>query len=70
MLSLGNYVLLFQKGVFVFGAVLYVIFSMVVVKQVSTMSKNVSDKFNPILISLSYIHFVLAILFVLFTLTL
>jgi hypothetical protein len=61
------YFLLAQKTFFILCAILYFIFSLVVVKQVTTMSKDVKDKFNPILITFSYLHLVFAALLILMT---
>jgi hypothetical protein len=66
--QINQYIQILEKSSFVLGAVLYVIFAMVVVKQVGTMSKNVNDKFNPILIAFSYIHFAFAVFLVFLTL--
>ena len=57
----GGYLFLLEK-IFVFlGTGVYLIFAVIVVKQVSMMSKNVYDKFNGVLIVFSYIHLALAI---------
>ncbi|MFA5749972.1 MAG: DUF5657 family protein [Candidatus Shapirobacteria bacterium] len=52
------YFLLVQKFFFIACSFLYFIFALIVVKQVTSMSKNVHDKFNPILISFSFIHLI------------
>lgn len=62
------YLLLIQKSFFVLGAILYLIFSLVVVKQTSMMSRNVKDKFNSVLITFSYIHLAFSIFLVFLTL--
>ena len=62
--GLNNLLVLAEKLFGVLGAIIYLIFSLVVVKQVGTMSKNVKDKFNGILIAFSYIHLAAAILLV------
>lgn len=54
------YFLLAQKTFFVLCSIFYSIFALVVVKQVTSMSKNVTDKFNSILISFSFIHLIFA----------
>ncbi len=56
------------KFFFVLGAVLYFIFSLVVVKQATSMSKNVYDKFNAFIIAFSFIHaaFAFVLIFVTF----
>jgi len=61
---------IFEKAIFVVGGILYLIFAFVVVKQVATMSRNIVDKFNSVLIIFSYIHLIFAILLVLFVLIL
>lgn len=52
---------------FLLGSVFYVVFAIVVVRQVAMMSKNVYDKFNSILIIFSYLHLAFAIFLVLLT---
>lgn len=52
------------------SALLYLVFAVVVVKQVTTMSKNVSDKFNAILVAFSYLHLVFALVLLLLTVVL
>jgi hypothetical protein len=66
--QINQYLQILEKASFVLGAVLYVIFAMVVVKQVGTMSKNVNDKFNSVLIAFSYLHFAFAVFLVFLTL--
>jgi hypothetical protein len=68
MLPFTNYLLLAFKFFFVLGAVLYFIFSIVIVKQTTTMSQNVSDKFNPFLIAFSYLHLLFAFSLIILTL--
>lgn len=60
---------LLEKFLGIAGSVIYLIFALVVVKQVNTMSKNVKDKFNSILNTISYIHMLGAILLVFLALT-
>jgi hypothetical protein len=54
--QINTYTLLLGKSSFVLGALLYFVFALLVVKQTTTMSKNVNDKFNSILITFSYLH--------------
>jgi hypothetical protein len=61
------YLLAAQKTFFVLCAVLYFIFSLIVVRQVTTMSKNIKDKFNSILVGFSYLHLVFAVGLILMT---
>ncbi len=63
-----DYILFIQKGFFIVLALIYTIFAIVIVRQVSLMSKNVQDKFNYVLIVFSYIHLALSILLTIFTL--
>jgi len=57
----GGYLFWLEK-VFVFlGVGVYLVFAIIIVKQVSMMTKNVYDKFNGVIITFSYIHLVLAI---------
>ena len=54
--GLENYFFLFTKVFFILASILYAVFALIVVKQVTSMSKSVTDKFNPILIIFSYLH--------------
>jgi hypothetical protein len=56
------YLLLTSKIFFLACSGLYFVFSLIVVKQVTSMSKSVKDKFNPILISFSYLHLIFSII--------
>lgn len=64
-LGLENYFLKFIKIFFIIFSVLNLIFSLIVVKQVTSMSKDINDKFNFILISFSYLYVILSILLIL-----
>lgn len=67
--DLNTYLLIIVKIFAVIGAILYLIFAAIVVKQVNMMTKNVSDKFNAILITFSWLHLLFAVFFVFLTLT-
>ena len=67
--NLGNYLNIAEKIFGTLGAAVYFIFALIVVKQVGTMSKNVKDKFNGILILFSYLHLALAIILVFLAVT-
>ena len=58
------------KGAFILGSVIYLIFAGIIVKQVNTMTKNVKDKFNLLLISFAYIHFFFTVFIIFLILTL
>jgi hypothetical protein len=59
-----------EKGFFILGALIYLIFSIIVVKQTTTLSKNVHDKFNGVLVAFSFIHLAFSFLLVFFTIVL
>ncbi|HPT66388.1 MAG TPA: hypothetical protein PK257_03740 [Candidatus Woesebacteria bacterium] len=63
--GLENYFFIITKIFFISCSILYLIFSLIVVKQVTSMSKSVTDKFNPILILFSFIHLGFSILLIL-----
>jgi hypothetical protein len=65
-----NYFLIIIKGFFIIGSILNLIFSFIVVKQVTSMSKNIIDKFNYFLIIFSYIYLIISFVLVLTTLAL
>lgn len=56
-----KYFILLERIFAIMGVGLYLIFAIVILKQVSMMTKNVYDKFNVIVIIISYIHLALAI---------
>jgi hypothetical protein len=65
MFGVENVLTIAVKVVAVAGTIIYFIFSLVVVKQVTAMSHNVKDKFNGILIVFSYIHLLFSVLLML-----
>ena len=65
MISQLNALMLLAGKLFaILGTILYLIFSIVIVKQVTSMSQNVHDKFNSILIAFSYLHLAFSIFLV------
>jgi len=66
--EINSLMLLAQKLFFVLGAIFYLFFSIVVVKQTTMMSKNVKDKFNAVLITFSYLHLGFSVFLILLTL--
>jgi len=68
MIDYQNIFQIVQKIFAILGTVIYLIFAIVMVKQVSTMSQNVYDKFNAILKIFSYLHLLLSIALVLLAL--
>ncbi len=67
-LEFNHYLLLLGKSCFVIGSVIYLIFAIVVVKQVLMMTKNINDKFNGILVVFSYLHLAFSVFLILLTL--
>lgn len=61
MFDINIYLSILERIFAVIGTGVYLIFAIVIVKQVSMMSKNVYDKFNSVVIIFSYIHLVLAV---------
>ncbi|MDP4010043.1 MAG: hypothetical protein Q8P53_03625 [Candidatus Shapirobacteria bacterium] len=47
---------LIQKLFLIFLSVFYFIFAIIITKQISILSKSIKDKFNSILITVSYVH--------------
>ncbi|MEK7528122.1 MAG: DUF5657 family protein [Patescibacteria group bacterium] len=53
---MGNLLMIVEKILATLGTIIYVVFALVIVKQVTTMSNHVKDKFNGVLIVFSYLH--------------
>lgn len=51
---------IFLKVFAIIGGIFYFVFSLIVVKQVSSLSKNIQDRFNGLIVSASYIHLIFA----------
>jgi hypothetical protein len=66
--NFSTYLALTQKISFTLGSLIYLIFAIIVVKQTTMMSHNVNDKFNPILITIAYLHLAFSAFIVFFTL--
>lgn len=56
--NFNDYFFGITKIFFVILSILYVIFALIVVKQATSMSKSITDKFNPLLITFSFVHLV------------
>ena len=61
LLDITGYFVILERIFAVVGMGLYLIFAIVIVKQVSMMTKNVYDKFNWMVIVFSYIHLALSV---------
>jgi len=66
--NIGLYLYLFQKLAVVLGTILYLVFGVIIVKQTSTMTKNINDKFNFVLIAFAYLHLAFSVFLVFLTL--
>jgi len=64
-LNFENYFLIAIKIFFIVGSIINLIFSLIVVKQVSSMSQKIRDKFNYVLKIISYIYLVVSVILVL-----
>lgn len=62
--NLESYFSIATKIFFILCSLLYFIFALVVVKQVTSMSKSVKDKYNQILIIFSFIHLLFSLLLI------
>jgi hypothetical protein len=63
--NIESYFFIFTKAFFVLSSLIYLVFSLIVVKQVTSMAKSVKDKFNPILVTFSYLHLAFSIFLIL-----
>jgi len=63
-----DYLFLIGKLFSTIGAVVYLIFAIVVVRQVHTMSQHVFDKFNTLLKIFSYLHLLFSLFLIFLTL--
>ncbi len=68
--AIGGYLLILLKGFFILASLLYIILSVVIVRQVFLMSKNVQDMHNSIIFALSVIHLIGSLVLLLFCLSL
>ena len=64
MPQINAIILLAGKFFTILGTLIYLVFSIVIVKQVNSMSHNIYDKFNAILIAFSYIHLLFSVLLI------
>ena len=63
--DINNFLTIIEKIFGVTGSIVYLVFAGVIVKKVTMMSKNINDKYNGLLIAVSYFHLVAAIVLVL-----
>lgn len=68
--NFNGFILVGLKYFFLACTVFYFIFAIILIRQVTTMTKNITDKFNYIPISLSYIHLMFSAFLILSTLAL
>jgi len=62
MTEIKRWLELVEKICVIIGTLVYLVFAVVIVRQVNSMSKIVHDKFNIVLIIFSYLHLAFAIL--------
>lgn len=65
---INHFFLIAMKIFFVLGACLYTIFSIIVVKQISNISKHIHTRLNPVLVIFSYIHLIFSLFLIFLTL--
>lgn len=66
--DLSSMINLFVKWLFIIAALLYVLFSGVITRQISLMTRNVFDKFNTLIVFLGWLYFGIGIFVLLLTL--
>ena len=54
---------------FIIGGIFYIIFAVVVIRQIIVMKKTLITSFNPVILTLGYIHLGLAVAVLLFYIT-
>ncbi|MBD3250427.1 MAG: hypothetical protein GF381_02580 [Candidatus Pacebacteria bacterium] len=57
------------KSSFVIGSLLYIVFAIVVIRQIVVMKRTLITSFNPVILFLGYVHLGLAVAVFLFYLT-
>jgi hypothetical protein len=62
MAEIKRWLEILEKICVIIGGFVYLVFAVVIVRQVNSMSKIIHDKFNIILIVFSYLHLAFAIL--------
>ncbi|PIU73576.1 hypothetical protein COS78_01640 [Candidatus Shapirobacteria bacterium CG06_land_8_20_14_3_00_40_12] len=70
MFDVGNVLMMVERVIAILGTTIYLIFAVVIVKQVTTMTHQIKDKFNGILIAFSYLHLLFSLLLALLSWTL
>lgn len=64
--AFDQFVLTVFKNCFVAGSLLYIIFAVVVVRQIVVMKKTLITSFNPIILTFGYLHLGLSVAVFLF----
>lgn len=60
--SLNNFVASIFKNCFVVGSLVYLIFAVVVIRQIAIMKRTVETSFSPVVQILGYLHLAVSIL--------
>lgn len=61
MFQLNTAIYIFQKIFVVVGTIVYFIFATIVLKQTTSLSKNIHDKFNQVVVSAAFIHMIASV---------
>lgn len=59
---IDHFVQKFISGLCIFGAFLYVIFAILVIRQIAVMKRTLITPFSPVIKIVGYIHFIIAIM--------
>ena len=59
--SLSKMLEMLFKDFFILGAIIYIVFAVVIVRQIAVMKKTISTSFSPVIQTLGYIHLAAAI---------
>ena len=67
--NLNDLILTLFQDFFILGGIFYIIFAVIVIRQIIVMKKTLITTFNPIILTLGYIHLGLAVAVLLFYIT-
>lgn len=67
--NLNSLILALFQTFFILGGIFYIIFAIVVIRQITIMKKTLITTFNPVILTLGYIHLGLAVAVLLFYVT-
>lgn len=67
--NLNSILQLIFKHFFIFGGIIYIVFAVVVIRQIATMRKTLVTSFSPVIRLLGYLHLALSLAVLLFYIT-